>query len=252
MKCWAASIGPCAGGVSREHIVSEALFSGPAVEVRGLPWCKDKPKVVGLGSLTARILCAKHNNDLSPLDAAASDAFNAIRRFVEVHAIRSKIDPRARVKVERYQIDARLLERWMLKTLINLTFESEYVLGRPGSRPGHPSNEHAAMCYGLRPFSNDAGMYVLANEGMKFKLRDVIGFAPYCPHDTRVLEGACFNFAGLLLFLNLMPERPIAPVFTAPEDSFPAETRVIDLMRPFKKFSTRHGKYFSQIVEFRW
>ena len=79
-KCWANSLGDCDGKISREHTVSESLFKGTYVDVKGFSWCKSEEKRIGLGSLTKKILCEKHNSALSPLDAAASHAFDVLRK----------------------------------------------------------------------------------------------------------------------------------------------------------------------------
>ena len=63
-SCWAATLGGCGTKLSREHLVSAVLWTGPTVIVSGLPWCKDAPKTVGVESITARILCRGHNSAL--------------------------------------------------------------------------------------------------------------------------------------------------------------------------------------------
>ncbi len=70
-QCWAASLGGCHPEQSREHLVSASLWGGNPIDVIGFPWCRHTPKRVGVGSLTAKILCRSHNSALSPLDGAA-------------------------------------------------------------------------------------------------------------------------------------------------------------------------------------
>jgi hypothetical protein len=96
-------------------MISRSQFDGDAITVQGLPWCKE-PKVVGLSSLVAKNLCRAHNNNLSPVDLEAKrfkDALGAISRTPVVPV--------------RMRFDARLIERWLLKTTINL------ALQEPGS-----------------------------------------------------------------------------------------------------------------------
>src|SRR5579862_8503717 len=71
MSCWAASLGGCGGGASREHMVSASQFDTETITVQGLPWCRDAPKTIGLASLVAKNLCRDHNKALSPVDKAA-------------------------------------------------------------------------------------------------------------------------------------------------------------------------------------
>lgn len=49
--CWAGALGNCAGGPSREHIVSKSQFDDDKITVLGLPWCKE-PKTVRGGVRT--------------------------------------------------------------------------------------------------------------------------------------------------------------------------------------------------------
>src|SRR4051794_31716079 len=81
MDCWAACLGNCADKPSREHIVSRGLFIGDTVRVEGFHWCKTGPREVGLASLTAKILCKKHNSDLSEVDTGGAEAFNIFRQL---------------------------------------------------------------------------------------------------------------------------------------------------------------------------
>jgi hypothetical protein len=69
-ECWANCLRNCSNKITREHLVSQSLFVVNRVVVQGFPWCKDAPKEVSLASLTAKILCSKHNNDLSHIDTA--------------------------------------------------------------------------------------------------------------------------------------------------------------------------------------
>ncbi len=112
MTCWASSLGNCGGGPSREHIISKSQFDEDSITMHGLPWCKE-PKTVGFASLVAKNLCADHNHALSPVD-------NEMRRFKE--ALKTIMrSPKLPVRVE---LDARLIERWLLKTTINIALQN--------------------------------------------------------------------------------------------------------------------------------
>ena len=85
------------------------LFPG-GVAVKGFPWCRDEHKTIGVGSVTAKRLCKHHNSKLSKTDDAAIIFFKALRDQFESTA-KSRT-----VKVSRNN-----LERWFLKTAINLS-----------------------------------------------------------------------------------------------------------------------------------
>lgn len=247
--CWAVSIGGCGGKTSREHVISKSLFVSPEVTVEGLHWCKDQPKTVGIESLTARILCQEHNSQLSPLDSAAGAAFDALRRQTKLANERQKLSPKALLRVERFNIDAKLLERWLLKTLLNLTYCSDYLIGVGGTEKGVPSSDLVQICYGLQPFPGDAGMYVAANCGMTLNMVDTVAFAPLIKDDERVL-GGFFEFRGIRFLLTLMPEGLKYPLSAIPR--IDPNWASAQLLRPFKKIKAKHGKYLSHTVEFRW
>jgi hypothetical protein len=248
-ECWARSVGGCGGKTSREHIVSKSLFASPEVTVHGLNWCKDQPKTVGIESLTAKILCQEHNSRLSPLDSAAGAAFDVLRQQTKLSNERQKLSPKTLLKVERFIIDARLLERWFLKTLLNLSHGSDFFIGVDGTEKGVPSSELVEICYGLRPFPCDAGMYVAANAGMTINMFETVSFSPLIKDGQRIL-GGFFEFRGIRFLLALMPEGLKYPLWSIPRiDQNWARAQ---LLRPFKKIKAKHGKYLSHTVEFRW
>lgn len=248
-SCWATTIGECGGKTSREHVVSKSLFVSPEVTVQGLHWCKDEPKTVGIESLTAKILCQDHNSQLSPLDSAAGAAFHVLRQQTKLANDRAKLPPKSLVKVERFSIDARLLERWFLKTLLNLTHGSKFLIGISGTEYGVPPDDLVRVCYGLQPFPGNAGMYVAANVGMTLSMFETVAFSPLIKDDQWVL-GGFFEFRGVRFFLALMPEGLEYPLRSIPR--IDPNWANAQLLRPFEKITAKHGKYISHIVEFLW
>jgi hypothetical protein len=110
-------------------MVSQGLFANDSIEVYGLPWLHGEKKVVGLSSLTAKILCKKHNYDLSDVDEGGIKAFETFREMRRLGNVRGKLDPRL-LPVAKYQLNGILSERWFIKTLINLAFNGEYPVGQ--------------------------------------------------------------------------------------------------------------------------
>jgi hypothetical protein len=114
--------------LSGQHTVTKGLFTEDSVVVQGLDWCKE-PKTIGLSSLTRKILCTHHNSKLSLVDDAAIAAFNAFRKSVQLTDIREKIKER-RWAVLHLPVDGAKLERWFLKTLINITIGGKSARSR--------------------------------------------------------------------------------------------------------------------------
>lgn len=204
-KCWAQEIGPCSDKQSREHLVSRGLFLSAAVDVQGMPWCRDSPKRVGLDSVTRKILCSHHNNSLSPLDQAAIDAFDAFRDQVKAsHEAPPGILP---TTFRRAVIDALRLERWLLKTLINVSFEGDLLIGPGGNERGVPARMLVQIVYGQREFPGRSGMYVATAPGQVLQSTDTVEFAPLIKEKHRIV-GALFTFRGVNLVLVLEPAGP--------------------------------------------
>jgi hypothetical protein len=67
-----------------------------------------------MSSLTAKVLCRKHNNSLSSVDKAGIDAFQALREYRKLN-----VSPYAAKSTTRLAVDGPLFERWVMKTGIN-------------------------------------------------------------------------------------------------------------------------------------
>ena len=119
VTCWAESLGGCSSVQSREHYISKGLFEGDSIIQKGLPWCKFEEKEIGLASASAKILCKTHNERLSILDDEAIRAFDSLREILLLQSRQKKLAPRI-WKVRTWHLNGLLLDRWFLKTLVNL------------------------------------------------------------------------------------------------------------------------------------
>jgi hypothetical protein len=157
--CWACELGDCGGKLSREHTVSACLFPSGNATVKGFAWCRDAPKTIGIQSLTRNILCERHNNRLSDLDSAVLEFFDAIRESGRLSDVRSKLRKNA-WSVEHFNVRASHLERWLFKTLINLTYRDKFRFGDTDKECGMPPIELVQIVFGIAPFRGYAGMYL--------------------------------------------------------------------------------------------
>jgi hypothetical protein len=200
--CWAECLGDCSDEISHEHVVSRALFEGDQVTVRGFPWCKD-PIKIRLPRLTAKILCKYHNNSLSSLDAEGAKAFATMREMTRLSNVRAALPPRA-WRIARHHINGPLLERWFLKTLINLTFDREYRVGSDSERAGWPSNRLVEIAFGKAQFTEQAGLSCVVHVGQQIKSDDTVVVSPLIQNTTYVC-GGLFVLRGIRYFLSLDP-----------------------------------------------
>jgi hypothetical protein len=202
--CWAASLGDCDGKISREHLVSQALFPDGGVRVRGFHWCKDESKNVGLGAMTGKILCQKHNNDLSELDSAAKQTFDTFNDAWTLHESRQKVITRSWSQ-KTFTVDGVLLERWFLKTLINIGHGGEWIIGAGTHSPGMPSDELVQIVFGRASFLQKSGLYIASNNGPT-EVVVMPGLSLTPKTIGRNLMAGMFDFCGMRFLLSLVHE----------------------------------------------
>ncbi len=172
------------------------------IKVQGFSWCADQPKEITVATLVTKILCRKHNTDLSPVDASAGQSFDTLREVARLKNVRERMMP-IRWNVKKYRLDGIMLERWFLKTLINIAFDREVCHRLRG-------NGRGTAIRALEPFKGKAGMYTMSRVGMQFDLEDRVSFSPImqrAPHGEYVAAGI-FVFRGFQFLLHLEPEGP--------------------------------------------
>jgi hypothetical protein len=245
--CWAACLGNCSDKISREHVVSKALFLGDQVAVHGFSWCPE-PKTIGLANLTAKILCTKHNSDLSELDSAAGSAFSAMREMMHLSNVRAGLKPHY-WKVQRYFVDGPALERWFLKTLINLAVGGQYFIGLDSTEGGRPSASLVEICFGLRQFEEYEGLYSVARVGEEIQAADVLKFAPLI-RESKYVSGGLFSFRGnrYLLFLEHASPPKLSKGLGLPGEDWSAS----QLNFHNKAIRETAGRYLSQVLHTKW
>ncbi len=202
--CWANCLGDCKEGMSQEHIVSECLFDGE-IRVKGLPWCKDKEKAMRIETLTAPILCRHHNQALSDVDTASKRTLDTLKEAIELWEARKNIRTR-RWTVKYFATDMLKLERWCLKTLININLS-----GKPGipvdteGKSTKPTDELVKIVFGIRRFTPPMGLYRIAVAGETLSIGD--GHIHVTTKSLNDRLGAAeFRLWGLPFFLNLVPQ----------------------------------------------
>lgn len=205
--CWAASLGNCKGKISREHPVSRSVFEGDEVFVQGFPWCSDRPKKVSVANLTRKVLCQKHNSDLSDIDKAGSEARKAFGQTQ-----RSPNEVSALPNIGGFcnvAIGGAKFERWCLKTLVSISFEGECPIGKNAIGPGQVDGEVVELAFGLRKFSPGVGLYSIGSDGEEFRCAPSIRIAPaVC--DRGYIWGAIFvihNFRFAIMLEDIGKQR---------------------------------------------
>ena len=198
MECWASCLVNCSDQQSREHIVSESLFVDDLVDVTGFPWCRET-KRVSVGTLTKKILCRNHNSMLSPVDKGGAEAFKAFREAMGLARVRGALGGRF-MNIVKYRFDGPLLERWLLKTLVNIAYDGDKLIGHSNAK-GKPSDELVRIAFGIDPFPGRAGLSFVVPIGAQFTSVESLTAAPLVKEVESRIDGGLFLFRGFMMVL---------------------------------------------------
>lgn len=199
VNCWADKLGDCSGKQSKEHLVSKALFKEdkryePGVVVPyGLPGFEDKPRKVSIDSIASKILCDHHNNLLSHTDSEGAYAFDVFRRVWEAVFDRKVARDDENIT---YEINGSLMERWFIKTAINLIYT--------GYNIKKPPKCLVELAFGLKRFPKNVGLCVAFSPGHhKSKSEDDLKIVPIIKNDETI-DFVLFEFRGMKFALPLI------------------------------------------------
>lgn len=172
------------------------------------PWCLTEPQQIGIGSLTARILCTTHNNALSDLDEAAGEAFKTLQRAADLDAKRSA-SPGKRFERVRYGIDGVLLERWFMKTALNFgaMHKGDDKWAIDGNLLSRPGVALVSRSFGSAQFTGESGLYLVGTVGENLLVGSSFEAGPLYRFDEGVI-GFIFTFRGFRFLLWLADEAP--------------------------------------------
>lgn len=207
LECWASTLGGCSAKLSREHLVSESLWLGSTLKVTGFPWCKGEWREISVSSFTSKILCRHHNTSLSEVDVAGRDLFVSLRRAGEVHMQRS-LDPTKGWPFQQRQVIGPLIERWFLKTAINLILSLDIgeIMWPAGERGAKPPFLLVQAAYGQKKLQAPMGLYTPAEIGQTVFDRESIHFVPTFAANGTLVAGV-FRFRGLTFMIYFGSER---------------------------------------------
>jgi hypothetical protein len=221
VTCWAAEMGGCSDKQSAEHYVTRGLWSSSEIMISGFDWQRGQPKMLPVATLESKILCKRHNNLLSGIDAEATkifsllgDALSAAQHLQRNRSIKKALLPK------RLHADGNLFERWCAKTLIDFVCveKSDAVWHDAGTPLLNVPLDLLHSVYGSSGFTHPAGLY-LAQESTdqpRDVLREVLGVDPrFHPQDSGLM-GAFLEFRDFRFLIWLSHE---------PFEAFVTETR---------------------------
>lgn len=214
-ECWARCLGGCKGKISGEHIITESAWKTDRIFVKGLKWCSPSYKEISVRNFTSNMLCERHNSELSNIgvDGGGALAAEAFRKAEKIHNQRSaNIEAgfrTGRFDLCEYNLNGLLQERWFLKTLINMELAGDQRL-IIGPYLGHGERPHCylvEMVYGLRPFPDKSGLYIVLDSAHEARLEERISYHSYLrkAENGRYVAAGEFNFHGFHFILALEP-----------------------------------------------
>lgn len=190
--CYLGHTRDCSRKISKEHYISKSIIQQLSdIKISGLPWVKHgEPASFGVNSMTASVLCTRHNNALSPLDTHAGRFFKTLFDAQD-HAANGKNDE---TRFFLHSGDA--LEKWIVKSSLGL-----YASGIL-SVDGRPAKNH--MTFDSKTLTNALFSGTLnAPLGLRFNIETEgviganIGFAPLYSPLSSDLAGAFVVINGI-------------------------------------------------------
>jgi hypothetical protein len=165
-KCYARSLGDCSSQITGEHFLSRSVLQelgGEAVILRGMPWQREEFRRIGVNSVTANVLCGRHNSALSGLDTTAVRFFRRLRRAET--AVRTG-DGTSEVALFP-GID---IERWLLKCIMGLAAGHAVRTPEGAPIPWSPTPLWCRLLFGRVSFPSTWGLYVHGEAGRAMRL----------------------------------------------------------------------------------
>jgi len=217
-QCYASITNDCNSKISKEHYLSRSVLQqlgqNNEVKISGLHWQKAETfSKMAIDRLIAKILCERHNNALSPLDAE----FSRLQASTKV----SRNEQNSRLSNDRsFLFSGEDIERWLMKSLIGLVFARN--LDASSLRKGA-----IAMLYGLEKLPPGAGLYVTSaaiyqNDSLEISMLENPStgqiLAMRCDVGSLVLElalGEVKSDSGYGLYIPARFHRPSCVSFNA-------------------------------------
>jgi hypothetical protein len=149
--------------------------------------------------LTADILCMHHNRSTNELDEAGGRFARAIEDIDRTDRDR-RWAPSLSWAPRVFEVDGPLLERWFLKTLINMAVGQPLPIGMGGT-PSRPTVELVEMVYGRRPVASPRGLFCVARVGNEHSFGE--GFQSILiDQHKRYLVGGLLAFRTMVFGFN--------------------------------------------------
>jgi hypothetical protein len=194
-KCYANADGNCSSKISKEHFISanylEQIQLNNTAKVAGLTWqAPETFNLVPVKTMASNILCERHNNALSPLDAVFGSFAETVREFDRPGSTHS----------EAREISGSDIELWMLKCLVGLTAS--------GNVKGTLKPECSDILFGRIDWPEGWGLYFANQAGEQIYHSNSLLIETMVSPDNVVLLGKLFIQGLPFLLVMGKPDNP--------------------------------------------
>jgi len=168
---------------------------GATLRVSGMPWLSPGESLeTSVASHTAKILCKRHNEALSPLDAGAAEFFSILRQAL--------IDLKRKTLSRKpilHLLSGEALELWMLKVACGLYFAIGAKDGIKLSRTHAIDLTKVQLAFFRREWDARAGLYFRGHTGAAITVQDNVQIAPLTDDRENRFAGAVVSLHGFTL-----------------------------------------------------
>jgi hypothetical protein len=198
-QCYMAELKSCGGGLSGEHLITEAvmrLLAGDGeFTIAGLPWIPaGERRSVGFKSFVAKCLCEKHNSALHPFDDAALVFFTALRTCYEDNS-----------QAHNFLVNGHDIESWLLKTLKALAVSGNLAKGQQRLKGAFATHIGVIdMLDHPESWPAGSGLYCVMRVGDVTQNDNHFQLQPVMDNNDDII-GLWANFLGLSFALSLEP-----------------------------------------------
>ena len=209
--CYAAELGDCSGPLNREHFISKNLLKDfekdDGLYVRGYPHNNVDTILMSAESLSAKMLCERHNNRLSDVDVEGSRFLLA---FFRAHV--GLLDEEFATD-QTFECDGPLIERWMLKYLCGLIASGQAGVGSQRLERTSPPLGFLQVLFGFETLPAEWGLYTRPTNPIGVTERKSLALGPYLsrqPTGTYHVSGVKMEHHGFTSVLALKtPQQPV-------------------------------------------
>ncbi|WP_414657734.1 hypothetical protein ACINK0_10805 [Deinococcus sp. VB343] len=189
----------CSPKISKEHYISKGILreigENSQVMTAGLPFLGENEKMLRESSLTSKVLCEYHNNELSPLDSTAIRFINTLKNF--------EIELQHSICIRKTEVFCgEDIESWALKTLCGMLASGNVIISGEIRRESVPQL-WVDLLSGKQKWPRGWGLYLHSTVGQQNYSQQSFAFQAGCITNNSKIDAARFWFHGLPFVLLL-------------------------------------------------